>query len=243
MKLADQTAVVTGGGSGIGLAVAAALAREGCRVLIAGRGAERLESAAAAYAGPGQLLTSQVDVANRTSVNELFAQATAQLGRIDILVASAGVNVRNRAMGNMSPDDWDRVMAINATGAYNCMHAVLPQMLERGAGLIVNISSVAGKRASELGGVAYSAAKFAQTALGMAVAREVGGRGVRVSNIYPGEVNTPILNERPKPVSEEHKARILQPEDVAAAVLMIATLPPRAHVAELLIKPVWQEYS
>src|SRR4029079_8539989 len=111
----------------------------------------------------------------------------------------------NRAMGNMTPEDWDRVLAINATGAYNCMHAVLPQMLERGAGLIVNISSVAGKRASELGGVAYCAAKFAQTALGTAVAQEVGSRGVRVSNIYPGEVNTPILNERPKPVSEEHK--------------------------------------
>ena len=243
MKLAEQTAVVTGGGSGIGLAIAESLAREGCRVLIAGRGQERLAQAAAAYAGPGQLLTHVVDVANRVSVNELFAAAIAQLGRIDILVQSAGVNIRNRTMANMAPEDWDRVLAINATGAYNCLHAVLPQMLERGAGLIVNISSVAGKRASDLGGVAYSAAKFAQTALGTAVAREVGSRGVRVSNIYPGEVSTPILNDRPQPVSEEHKSRILQPEDVAAAVLMIATLPPRAHVAELLIKPVWQEYS
>jgi NADP-dependent 3-hydroxy acid dehydrogenase YdfG len=107
----------------------------------------------------------------------------------------------------------------------------------------VNICSIAGKRASVLGGVAYSASKFAMTALGGTVALEEGRHGIRVTTIFPGEVETPILDRRPVPVSAEHRARILQPADVADAVLMIACLPPRAHVPELIIKPTSQDYA
>jgi NADP-dependent 3-hydroxy acid dehydrogenase YdfG len=107
---------------------------------------------------------------------------------------------------------------------------------------MINISSVAGKRANPLGGVAYNASKFAMTALGLTVAQEEKDHGIRVTNIYPGEVDTPILEQRPQPVTAEHRARILQPEDVAAAALMVAQLPPRAHVAELTIKPTAQGY-
>jgi NADP-dependent 3-hydroxy acid dehydrogenase YdfG len=145
-------------------------------------------------------------------------------------------------MAEMRPEQWDQVLAANATGAYNCTHAVLPQMRARRDGLIINISSIAGKRASALGGVAYAASKFAMAALGTAVANEENKNGIRVTNVYPGEVNTPILDNRPTPVSDEHKAAILQPEDVAALVVTIACLPPRAHVAELIIKPTRQEY-
>ena len=105
------------------------------------------------------------------------------------------------------------------------------------------VSSVSGIRASKLGGVAYSASKFAMAALGTAVALEEGVNGIRVTNVFPGEVDTPILESRPVKVSDEHRARILQPEDVAAAVLMIACLPPRAHIAELIIKPTTQDFS
>jgi len=241
MKLAGKTAVVTGGGTGIGLAIAEALAGEGCRVAIAGRREAKLKEAAAAAGG--KLLAHAVDVTDRQSVNELVRWSCEQLGRIDIFVVNAGINIPNRSMAEMQPEDWDRIIATNATGAYNCMHAVLPAMRDRGDGLIVNVSSVSGIRASKLGGVAYNAAKFAQTALGLSVAQEVGKLGVRISNIYPGEVNTPILEHRPAPVSDEHKARILQPEDVAQVVLMIACLPPRVHVAELVIKPAWQDHA
>ncbi len=134
-------------------------------------------------------------------------------------------------------------MNINATGVYNCMHAVLPQMRNRRDGLIVNISSVAGKRSSALGGVAYCALKFAVSALSTAVALEVGSLGIRITNVCPGEVETPILASRPVPPTAEHRAKMLQPEDVGAAVLMVACLPPRAHIAELIIKPAWQEYA
>jgi NADP-dependent 3-hydroxy acid dehydrogenase YdfG len=165
------------------------------------------------------------------------------LGPVDILVNGAGLNIIHRTLAETTPEEWDRLVAINATGALNCLQAVLPQMRERGDGLVINISSVAGKRALKLGGVAYCASKFAMTALGTFAALEEGKNGIRVTNIYPGEVDTPILENRPVPITPEHRARILQPEDVAVAVVMIAKLPPRAHVSEMVIKPTTQEFA
>jgi NAD(P)-dependent dehydrogenase (short-subunit alcohol dehydrogenase family) len=234
MMLSGKTAVVTGGGTGIGLGIAVALARAGCRVAIAGRRADVLDAAIVAHA---------LDVADRQSVAACFRWAEKTLGPIDILVNSAGVNIRRRSMADMPPEEWDRVLAINATGVYNCMREVLPAMAQRGDGLVVTVSSISGLRASMLGGTAYSASKFAASALCTAVALEYGKQGVRITNVCPGEVDTPILEQRPNPVSDEHRARILQPEDVGAAVAMIASLPPRAHVPELVIKPTWQDFS
>jgi NADP-dependent 3-hydroxy acid dehydrogenase YdfG len=145
-------------------------------------------------------------------------------------------------MSEMTPEQWDQVMQVNATGGYNAMYSVLPHMRERGDGLIVNISSVAGKRALTLGGIAYCASKFAMTALGTAVGNEDAPNGIRITNVYPGEVETPLLENRPAPVSAERRATMLQPADVAAMVLAIAALPPRAHVPEIVIKPTVQEY-
>ena len=146
-------------------------------------------------------------------------------------------------MGDMPPETWDEVMAVNATGAYNCIHAVLPAMRARKDGLIINVNSISGQRASMLGGVAYSASKFALTALGTAVALEEGKNGIRVTSICPGEVDTPLLARRPVKVTAENLARILQPQDVADAVLMVACLPPRAHVYEMIIKPTFQDFA
>jgi NADP-dependent 3-hydroxy acid dehydrogenase YdfG len=241
-RLAGKTALVTGGGSGIGLGIAIGLAQEGCRTAIAGRHEDKLRAAAATFAGEPKLLHHVVDVGELASVERLVAWAEKELGKIDILVHSAGVNVVKRTMADLSVEDWEMMVRINATGAYYCMRAVLPGMRKRHDGLIVNISSVAGKRSSLLGGVGYTASKFASTALGTTVGREEAQHGIRVTNIYPGEVDTPILDARPTPVSAEHRARILKPEDVAAAVVMIAGLPPRANVPELIIKPTSQDY-
>jgi len=195
-----------------------------------------------AYRGDPPMRFHPVDVADRESVNRLFQWAEKALGPIDILVNSAGMNVRDRTLAQMKPEEWDRVLAVNATGAFNCMYAVLPQMRARQSGIIINISSIAGKRAAPLGGVAYNASKFAMSALGMSAWLEEAKNNIRVTNIYPGEVNTPILDHRPVPVSEEHKTSILQPEDVASMVLAVIKLPPRAHVPELIIKPTLQDY-
>jgi len=243
MSLTGRTVLITGGGTGIGAGCALALAEQGCRVAIAGRREEKLTKTASQFAGEPRIETHTVDVADRSSAMTLVEWATETLGQIDVLIHAAGINVPQRSMEACDPDDWDKVLRINATGAYNTMYAVLPQMRARRDGQIINISSVAGARASELGGVAYSASKFAMTALTTCVANEEKDRGIRVTNIYPGEVETPILDHRPVPVSAEHRARILQPEDVAAAVVMIVGLPPRAHVSDLVIKPTTQEFA
>jgi len=242
MSLDGKTAVITGGGTGIGRGIAHGLAAAGCRVAVGGRREEPLIETAKGFSGEPAILHHLLDVADRQSVDAFFTWARRQLGRIDILVSSAGTNIKTRTMAEMTPEQWDHVLTINATGAYNCMYAVLPDMRSRGDGLIVNISSIAGKRAAALGGVAYCASKFAMTALGTAVGNEEADHGIRVTNVYPGEVDTPILLNRPSPVSNQHRARILQPEDVAHMVVALAQLPPRAHVPEMVIKPTSQNY-
>ena len=237
-RITGQKAVVVGGGSGIGASLALALAKAGAEVMIGGRRQSALDATAAST----KMHTSVVDVASRDSVDRFFEKAFQRLGEIDILVIAAGANIKNRSMAEMQPEQWDELLAINATGAYNCMHAVLPAMRRRQSGTILNISSVAGKRAIALGGLAYSASKFAMTALGTCVANEVAPEGVRVVNLYPGEVNTPILENRPVPVTEEHKQRILQPEHVTELVMAVLNLPPSVHVPELVIKPLSQSW-
>ncbi len=167
---------------------------------------------------------------------------TGALGPIDILVNNAGTNIKERTFRELTPETWDRLIRTNLDGAFYCIHAVLPGMLRRKDGVIVNVVSIAGKRASPLGGVAYAASKFGMSALGIGLAAEEKDSGIRVCNIYPGEVDTPILEVRPQPVTEEHRARILRPEDVAAAVLFVASQPPHVSIPELVIKPTWQTY-
>ncbi len=244
MKLSEKTAIVTGGATGIGYGIAKALAEEGCRVAIGGRRQEALDQAVdePLISGPG-LIAHRLDVADQVSVTDYFAWAREKLGRIDILVNCAGINIRDRSLDSLSGEDWQRVMQVNANGAFFCMKEVLAEMKERQDGLIVNIASTAGHRAATLGGAAYSASKFAMSALGTVASNEYKDLGIRVSNVYPGEANTPLLNNRPVQVTDQHRAAILQPEDVGAAVLMIACLPPRAHVAELVIKPTTQEHA
>ena len=243
MELEGKIVLVTGGGSGIGLGIALALARQGCRVAITGRNPQRLEAAAAQFEGRPPLLTRPCDVADRADVEALFAWLGQELGPPDILINNAGINVPKRGIAELDPADWVRMLAINATGAFNCIHAALPDMRRCGGGLIVNISSIAGKRAMKLGGAGYCAAKFAMTALGTTVGLEERANGIHVTNIYPGEVNTPILAQRPVPVPEEKKAQMVHPEDIAAMVVAIAKLPPRVLVPELVITPMYQEYA
>jgi NADP-dependent 3-hydroxy acid dehydrogenase YdfG len=158
------------------------------------------------------------------------------------VVNSAGVNVVRRAMAVLDPDDFDRILAINCTGFYNVLHAVLPDMRRNHAGLIVNISSIAGKRAVDVAGPAYCASKFAATALGTAVGLEERPNGIRITNIYPGEVNTPLLDLRPVPLPAEKRAEMVHPEDIGQCIVALAKLPANVIVPELVITPTYQPY-
>lgn len=241
MNLNGKSVLVTGGGSGIGAAIALAFARAGAQVIISGRNADKLE-AVAIEVNEGRIQFHVCDVSDRDAANNLVEHAQRQFGHIDIVVNAAGINVPNRLMENLDPADWDRMLAVNATGTFNVIHAVLPQMRRRNDGLIININSVSGLRPGMLGGVGYNASKFAVTALTHSVAQEVKNDGIRVTNLCPGEVDTPILEQRPQAVTEEHRARILRPEDIAQVALSLAYLPPRVHVPEVIVKPTFQEY-
>ena len=241
MSLENQNALVVGGGTGMGEAIALALAAEGAKVAVAGRRQEKLD--AVSKQAEGKILAHTVDVAERESVKTLFDWAGAQFGgQLHLLVNCAGVNIPKRSMSELAPGDWDKVIAINATGAFNCMHFGLPLMRPHRTGLVINISSTSGKRAAPLGGLAYNASKFAMAAIGTSASEDERDNGIRVTTIFPGEVDTPILDDRPVPPDADHRAKILKPADIAAITVAIAKLPPLAHVPELVIKPIGQSF-
>jgi NADP-dependent 3-hydroxy acid dehydrogenase YdfG len=236
-SLKDKVVLVIGGGSGIGLGVGKAFAREGCKVILAARTEASLAAARKLPDVGALLLTKTCDVTDRAQIAELLAWVTAKAGPVDILVYSAGGNVPKRTFAEIKPEDFDQVMNVNATGAFNSMHAVLPAMRARKTGLIINIVSLGGLRTLQMAGLPYTASKFAQSAIGTFANLESLPDGVRVTNIYPGETETAILDKRPVPPSAEQRARMLQPEDVADLVVAVAKLPPRATVPEIVITP------
>ena len=241
-RLAGKVAVVTGGGSGVGRATALLFLKEGAQVVIAGRDAAKLAAVAAEANAGARLRTVAADVSKAADCQNLIESATKAFGRVDLLVNNAGTNIKDRTIRELTPEAWEMMIGANLNGAFYCTKAVLPQMFDRKDGVIVNVVSVAGKRANPLGGAAYVAGKFGMGGLGMVLSNEEKDSGVRVSNVYPGEIDTPILAARPRPVTEEQRAVILKPEDVADAVLYVATLPPRVSIPELVIKPTAQMY-
>lgn len=240
MNLSSQVAIVTGAGSGIGAAVGRSLAAAGCQVAAVGRRIDALEETVASQ--PERIHAHPLDVTDRAAVDRVVRSTVDRFGRIDVLVNSAGTNTVDRGTADVSVAEWTRILQVNATGAFNCIQAVVPQMRAQKNGTIINISSVAGRRAITLGGVAYNASKFAMTALGTTVGDEEKENGIRVTNIYPGEVDTPILDARPVPVSQEHRDRILQADDVARTVILACSLPLRARIPELVIVPTIQSF-
>jgi NADP-dependent 3-hydroxy acid dehydrogenase YdfG len=236
-------AVVTGAGSGVGRAIAIALANLGMRVALLGRERAKLEETAALLeVEPARVAVEPVDVGDLAAVEEVVRRVESRFGSIDVLVCNAGMNVQKRALAELDPADWERMLKTNLTGAFHLVKAVLPGMRTRKRGLVVQICSISGKRASVLGGIGYSASKFGQAALGICLGREERSHGIRSTVIYPGEINTPILDRRPVPVPAERRAVILQPEDVAAAVRFVVELHPRANVPELVITPTVDEW-
>lgn len=241
-RLQGKVAVVTGGGSGVGRAVALLFLKEGARVVIAGRDGAKLDAVVAEAQAGDALKAVPTDVTDPAACQALIEAATAAYGRVDILVNNAGTNIKARTFRELTPEAWDMMIRTNLDGAFYCTRAVFGQMVDRKDGVIVNVVSVAGKRANPLGGAAYVAAKFGMGGLGVVLSNEEKDSGVRVSNVYPGEIDTPILAARPRPVTDEQRAVILKPEDVAEAVLFVAALPPRVSVPELVIKPTAQMY-
>lgn len=228
-------AVVTGAGSGVGRAVALRFAAEGWDVALVGRRTGPLDETVAAAGAPAKarLATYSCDVSAPAEVAAMGAAVLARFGAVDVLVNSAGINVPQRSFEKLSLDDWHAVIATNLHGAYYCVRAFLPGMRERRTGTIVNINSDVGKVARDLAGPAYVSSKFGLRGLTQQINAEERGSGVRACSICPRDVNTPLLDKRPQPPPPELRARMIQPDDLAACVWLVATLPPRAIVDEI----------
>lgn len=238
--LNGMVAWITGAGSGIGEGAALALAGAGMRVVLSGRRAAELERVAAAITARGGLArVAPLDVTDADAVQKVVDGIAREEGRIDVAVNSAGLNVRRRNWKHLARGDWDQVVRIDLDGVFYCCHAVLPLMRQAGGGLIVNVSSWAGKHVSVVTGPAYCAAKSGLNAMTESLNIEEGLHGIRATAVCPGEVATPILDKRPVPVSAQERARMVQPEDCGELVLFLARLPAHVCINDLTISPTW----
>jgi NAD(P)-dependent dehydrogenase (short-subunit alcohol dehydrogenase family) len=229
---------ITGGGTGIGRAGALMFAREGATVALIGRRREPLEEVAKeTKAAGGKLAIEALDVAERDKVDAAAKRLISQFGRVDILVNNAGLNVVNRRLEELQPSDFDHVLAVNLTGAYNMVNAVFPIMKKQQDGLIINIASTAGRRVSGVAGTAYSASKFGMVGLSLSLTHEAWKFGVRACCICPDDVNTPIMARRKVKYPQEVLDQFIQPEDLADAMRFVALMPKRTSIPEMTVYP------
>jgi len=231
-QLQGQVAVITGGGRGIGAAIARKLADLGALTLLCGRKAAPLESTATAIAKlGGQAQVAECDLTDLRSVESVAARVERDFGRADILVNNAGVGSFAAPLHQMSPDSWEHVMNTNLRGVYYCIRSFAPMMIRSGSGHIVNISSLAGKNPLP-NGAAYAASKWGLNGLSYSVAEELRSHNIRVSVICPGSVHTEL-----SPHQGKDPKKMLQPEDVAHVVAMLVTQEPQSFVSEVLLRP------
>lgn len=238
--LKGKVAWITGAGSGIGAGTALAYAGVGMRLVLSGRRAAELQQVAAqVVARGGHARVAVLDVSDADAVQAVADSIAQQEGRLDVLVNSAGLNVRERNWKHLQRAGWDQVLRIDLDGTFYCCHAALPMMRAQGDGLIINVSSWAGKHVSTMTGPAYSAAKFGVNAMTESLNIEEGLHGIRATAVCPGEVATPILDKRPIPVSAEDKSRMVQADDCGELMLFLARLPAHVCINDLTISPTW----
>ncbi|HEX5816689.1 MAG TPA: SDR family oxidoreductase [Methylomirabilota bacterium] len=231
--LRERTAIITGAGRGIGRAIARAFAAEGATVVLAARSRADLAAVAAEVreAG-GRALAIPTDVTQDTAVEALVEQAATETQRIDILVTSAGL-ASFGPVADTKPADWDAMLSLNLRAAIMCCRAVLPTMIRQRSGTILNLSSIASRRALP-GSAVYTATKAGLEAFSRVLAEELRPHGVRVGVLVPGAVDTPIWDAMG---STPPRDKMLRPEDVARAAVLMATLPPHAALEELTLLP------
>lgn len=232
-------ALVTGAGSGVGRATTLRLLRGGWSVAASGRRMENLRDTAALVpaAQRARLHLLPCDLADPAAISRLTSRAGRIAGRIDALVNAAGHNIPQRSLGVLSPEDYRAVMAANIDGALALVQAVLPAMRLAGQGTIVNVGSEAGRQASAKSGAAYVISKFGLTGLTQTINAEERDRGIRACCVFPGDIDTPLLAKRPAAPLPEARARMLRAEDVAECIWFALSLPARANVEEILVRP------
>ena len=236
-RLEGKTAWVTGAGSGIGRAIAISFAAEGAKVALTGRRVAPLDETAKMIGSAAVIVPA--DLTDEKQVASALAKVEASIGGPDILVNNAGVNLPKRYLHQLTPEAIRSLVDGNLTAPFFTSVAVLPGMRKRGGGHIIQIASMAGKNISFLSGPGHTAAKHGFVALSQSINQENGIHNIRSCCICPGEVATDILKNRPEPVPQEDIERLLQPEDLAAMALFVATMPERANITEMLVTPTY----
>ena len=240
MSLKEKVAWITGAGSGIGKGAALALAREGASVVLSGRREAPLrEVASAIEAAGGNATVKAADLTSSAAASQIAAEIRTKFGRLDILVNNAGVNIARRSWKELVPEGADQVLDGNLSSAFYCALAALPMMRAQKDGVLVHTASIAGRSIGPLSGAAYAAAKHGVVAMSHSINCEEFINGIRSTVVCPGEVATPILDQRPVPVSAEDRARMLQPDDVGDLILYVAKLPAHVCLNEVWITPTW----
>jgi NADP-dependent 3-hydroxy acid dehydrogenase YdfG len=241
LELKGKVCLVTGAGTGIGRATAIALAAQGAVTVLVGRRREVLDRVAATIAAAGGTAhVAPAAIDDPAQVAALVDGVRERVGPVDVLVNVAGSASRTLNARWLPDDEWDEVVRVNLTAVFTLTRAVLPDMLDRGAGTVITVSSLAALRPNLLGGPAYGAAKAGVVNFMSYLHATYRNDGIRATAILPGETDTPILDNRARPPSTQERVAMLQPEDVAAAVLLAASLPQRAVVEELRIAPTYQ---
>ena len=238
MRLKDHVCIITGGGSGIGRGAALAMAEEGATVVIIGRTETKLESVKAEVAaGGGTAVSYSLDVADYDAVEQMVADVLDKFGRVDVLVNNAGHSSQHRRILNTPPEEMRSVIDSNLIGTFYCTKAVVPAMLKSKSGTIINISSLAAVTPGPFSGFAYGAAKAGVINFTEFLNADLRNTGIRASVVVPGEVATPILDLRPIPPDADARAMMVGVDETSAAILLIATLPQRSNIPELVIRP------
>lgn len=230
-----RRAIITGSSSGIGKATALAFAKAGIDVALVSRSQDKLDAVASAAREVGvEAKTYSLDMAKLEEVQPKMAAIAADFGAIDILVNNAGIGYTN-PLSETSLTDWQQVININLTSAFQCILGVLPGMRDRAQGLIINVASIAVQNPFP-GWGAYCASKAGLVAFSKVLAAEERANGIRVANIYPGAVNTPLWDSETVR-SDFDRAAMLTPDIVARAILQVALLPAEAVIEEMTVMP------
>lgn len=237
----ERVVVIVGASTGIGRALALRCAQLGDALVLVSRRGHLLqqladEIAAGKADASDRMVTITCDVREHKAGSDIVGAALSRFGKVDIIIYAAGWNVPKRSIYETTPDSWQSIIEINLTGAFSITRAAVPIMKAQGGGLFVYLSS-SGAKQPDQSGSAYQASKAGVAALAHAIMEECRADNIRATVIYPGLTNTPFLNHRPTPPSEEMRRRALLPEDVAEACTFVMGLPARAHVPELLIYP------
>ncbi len=232
-----KTAVVTGAGSGVGRAVALRLLADGWNVALFGRRREMLDETISLAEDGSFAKAFPVDIGRSADVAHAAAMVLQQFGTVHALVNAAGTNVPKRSLEVLTTDDFDAVVDVNLGGAFYCVRAFLPAMRKQGEGTVVNVISDAGLLANAKAGPAYVASKFGMAGLTQSINAEERHNGIRACGVFPGDINTPLLDKRPVPPPADAREKMLQPEDVAECVMLAINLPPRAIVEQILVRP------